>query len=257
MAPKVKGVIFDMDGLMFDTERIWDQFWSPCCRKMNLPDPPPEFYSNGRGLAGEHQLQYIAGYYGDKAEELLHAVWAYGGEQIKKGVPCKPGLKELLSYLEDLGMPRIVASSSPRTMVELNLQTTGTARYFHDIVCGNEVKLCKPAPDIFLEAARRIKVDIHDCMVLEDSHNGIRAGHASGAETVMVPDLLPVTDEMRSLYVFRLPCSKFPLTFLAVPAGKDRRIECPCQSFDGFIGVRGNICGLFLFVQTHTPLDFC
>ncbi len=200
MAPKVKGVIFDMDGLMFDTERIWDQFWSPCCRKMGLPDPPPEFYSNGRGLAGEHQVQYIASYYGDKAEELLHAVWAYGGEQIKKGVPCKPGLKELLAYLEELGMPRIVASSSPRTMIELNLQTTGTARYFHDIVCGNEVKLCKPAPDIFLEAARRIKVDIHDCMVLEDSHNGIRAGHASGAETVMVPDLLPVTDEMRSLY---------------------------------------------------------
>lgn len=103
----IDSVIFDMDGLMFDTERIWDQFWSPCCRKMSLPDPPPEFYSNGRGLAGEHQLQYIAGYYGDKAEELLHAVWAYGGEQIKKGVPCKPGLKELLSYLEDLGMPAL------------------------------------------------------------------------------------------------------------------------------------------------------
>ena len=158
------------------------------------------FIAVGFAIVAGVLLGSIAGYYGDKAEELLHAVWAYGGEQIKKGVPCKPGLKELLSYLEDLGMPRIVASSSPRTMVELNLQTTGTARYFHDIVCGNEVKLCKPAPDIFLEAARRIKVDIHDCMVLEDSHNGIRAGHASGAETVMVPDLLPVTDEMRSLY---------------------------------------------------------
>lgn len=174
MAPKVKGVIFDMDGLMFDTERIWDQFWSPCCRKMSLPDPPPEFYSNGRGLAGEHQLQYIAGYYGDKAEERACRV-GIRRRADQKGRALQAGLKELLSYLEDLGMPRIVASSSPRTMVELNLQTTGTARYFHDIVCGNEVKLCKPAPDIFLEAARRIKVDIHDCMVLEDSHNGIRS----------------------------------------------------------------------------------
>ena len=189
MAPKVKGVIFDMDGLMFDTERIWDQFWSPCCRKMSLPDPPPEFYSNGRGLAGEHQLQYIAGYYGDKAEELLHAVWAYGGEQIKKGVPCKPGLKELLSYLEDLGMPRIVASSSPRTMVELNLQTTGTARYFHDIVCGNEVKLCKPAPDIFIKAREKSGEASADCLVLEDSEAGIRAAYAAGIDVICVPDM--------------------------------------------------------------------
>ena len=200
MAPKVKGVIFDMDGLMFDTERIWDQFWSPCCRKMNLPDPPPEFYSNGRGLAGEHQLQYIAGYYGDKAEELLHAVWAYGGEQIKKGVPCKPGLKELLSYLEDLGMPRIVASSSPRTMVELNLQTTGTARYFHDVVSGTEVAHSKPAPDTFLVAAKKLHLDPHDCLVLEDSFNGVHAGRAAGCVTVMVPDLMQPTEEIAQLY---------------------------------------------------------
>ena len=143
------------------------RFWSPAAQD-EPAGPAAGFIQWPR--QPRHRLQYISNYYGDKAEELYHAVWAYGGEQIKKGVPCKPGLKELLSYLEDLGMPRIVASSSPRTMVELNLQTTGTARYFHDIVCGNEVKLCKPAPDIFLEAARRIKVDIHDCMVLEDSH---------------------------------------------------------------------------------------
>ena len=200
MAPKVKGVIFDMDGLMFDTERIWDQFWSPCCRKMSLPDPPPEFYSNGRGLAGEHQLQYIAGYYGDKAEELLHAVWAYGGEQIKKGVPCKPGLKELLSTLEDLGMPRIVASSSPRNMIEMNLQTSGTARYFHDVVSGTEVARSKPAPDTFLLAAEKLHTNPKDCLVLEDSFNGVRAGRAAGCVTVMVPDLMQPTDEIRALY---------------------------------------------------------
>lgn len=198
----VKAVIFDMDGLMFDTERLWDTLWEPACKELGLPLPPDmaKFQAGGRGLAGDNLRRHVAQYIPDDPQKVLDKVWQLADERFAQGVPCKPGLKELLSYLEDLGMPRIVASSSPRTMIELNLQTTGTARYFHDIVCGNEVKLCKPAPDIFLEAARRIKVDIHDCMVLEDSHNGIRAGHASGAETVMVPDLLPVTDEMRSLY---------------------------------------------------------
>lgn len=198
----VKAVIFDMDGLMFDTERLWDTLWEPACKELGLPLPPDmaKFQAGGRGLAGDNLRRHVAQYIPGDPQKVLDKVWQLADERFAQGVPCKPGLKELLTYLEELGMPRIVASSSPRTMIELNLQTTGTARYFHDIVCGNEVKLCKPAPDIFLEAARRIKVDIHDCMVLEDSHNGIRAGHASGAETVMVPDLLPVTDEMRSLY---------------------------------------------------------
>ena len=111
-------------------------------------------------------------------------------------------VEELLEYLEQIDLPRIVASSSPKAMIERNLQTTGTARYFHDVVCGYDVDKCKPDPAIFLEAARRIGVDIHDCLVLEDSHNGVRAGHASGAVTVMVPDLMPVTGEMKTLYDF-------------------------------------------------------
>ena len=85
-------------------------------------------------------------------------------------------------------------------MIEQNLQTTGTARYFHDVVCGADVKHSKPAPDIFLEAARRLKLDIHDCLVLEDSFNGVRAGHAAGAVTVMVPDLAQPDEEIRQLY---------------------------------------------------------
>ena len=198
----VKGVIFDMDGLMFDTERLWDTLWEPACAALGLPLPADmeKFKAGGRGLAGDNLRRHVAEYIPGDPQKVLDKIWQLADERFARGVPCKKGLKELLGALEDMGLPRIVASSSPRNMIEMNLQTTGTARYFHDIVCGNEVKLCKPAPDIFLEAARRIKVDIHDCMVLEDSHNGIRAGHASGAETVMVPDLLPVTDEMRSLY---------------------------------------------------------
>ena len=125
---------------------------------------------------------------------------AEGKTALANGAPAKPGLFALLDYLEEQTIPRIVASSSPRAMIEQNLQTTGTARYFHDVVCGADVQHSKPAPDIFLEAARRLRVDIRRCLVLEDSFNGVRAGHAAGAVTVMVPDLAAPDDEMRRLY---------------------------------------------------------
>lgn len=196
----VKGVIFDMDGLMFDTERLWDTFWAPCCEKLGLPAPPADFCPGCRGLAGENLRNHIHRYYpAIDPQRLLDEVWAYGAAQMAKGVPCKPGLRELLGYLETIGMPRIVASSSPRDMIEMNLQTTGTARYFHDVVCGADVANSKPSPDIFLEAARRIGLPADDCLVLEDSFNGVRAGHAAGAVTVMVPDLAEPTQEILGL----------------------------------------------------------
>ena len=199
----VKGVIFDMDGLMFDTERLWDTFWEPACEALGVPMPEdqPGFYASGRGLAGQYLIQHVRKYFpGVDPQKMLDKVWQVGNERFARGVPCKPGLMELLELLEVRGLPRIVASSSPRNMIEQNLQTTGTARYFHDIVCGADVQHSKPAPDIFLEAARRLKLDIHDCLVLEDSFNGVRAGHAAGAVTVMVPDLAQPDEEIRRLY---------------------------------------------------------
>ena len=199
----IQGVIFDMDGLMFDTERLWDTFWEPACEALGVPMPEdrPGFYASGRGLAGQYLIQHVQKYFpGVDPQKMLDKVWQVGNERFARGVPCKPGLMELLELLEVRGLPRIVASSSPRNMIEQNLQTTGTARYFHDIVCGADVQHSKPAPDIFLEAARRLKLDIHDCLVLEDSFNGVRAGHAAGAVTVMVPDLAQPDEEIRRLY---------------------------------------------------------
>ena len=165
----VKGVIFDMDGLMFDTERLWDKMWEPACKALGLPLP----------------------------EDLA----AFSAScRFAQGVPCKKGLKELLTALDDRGMPRIVASSSPRTMIEMNLQNTGTARYFHDVVSGTEVKHSKPAPDTFLLAAEKLHLDPKDCLVLEDSFNGVRAGRAAGCVTVMVPDMMQPTEEITQLY---------------------------------------------------------
>src|SRR5699024_504624 len=97
------------------------------------------------------------------------------------------------------GMPRIVASSSTREKIEMNLQTTGTARYFDDVVCGADVAHSRHSPDIFLEAARGIGLPADDCLVLEDRVTGVRAGHGAGAVTVMVPDLAEPTQEILGL----------------------------------------------------------
>ena len=198
-----KGVIFDMDGLMFDTERLWDTFWEPACEALGVPMPADRaaFYASGRGLAGQYLLEHIREYFPMiDPQKMLDKVWQVGDARFAQGVPCKPGLKELLATLEEKGIPRVVASSSPRNMIEQNLQTTGTARYFHDVVCGADVQRSKPAPDIFLEAARRLGLDCRDCVVLEDSFNGVRDGRAGGALTVKVPDLAQPDEEIRQLY---------------------------------------------------------
>ena len=194
----VKGVIFDMDGLMFDTERLWDTLWEPACKELGLPLPPDmeKFTAGGRGLAGENLCRHVAEYIPGDPQK----VWQLADKRFAEGVPCKKGLKELLATLEDMGLPRIVASSSPRNMIEMNLQTTGTVRYFHDVVSGTEVAHSKPAPDTFLLAAEKLHLDPHICLVLEDSFNGVRAGRAAGCVTVMVPDLMQPTEEITKLY---------------------------------------------------------
>lgn len=198
----VKGVIFDMDGLMFDTERLWDTLWEPACKALGRPLPPDmaKFTAGGRGLAGANLCRHVAEFIPGDPQEVLDKVWQLADIRFAQGVPCKKGLKELLATLEELNLPRIVASSSPRNMIEMNLQTTGTARYFGDVVSGTEVKHSKPAPDTFLLATKKLHLAPQDCLVLEDSFNGVRAGRAAGCVTVMVPDLMQPTEEISRLY---------------------------------------------------------
>lgn len=195
----VQAVIFDMDGLMFDTERLWDTLWEPACREMGLEMPADvdAFLASGRGLAGPALAEHIREYFPTAdPQKMLQIAWRLADELFAKGVPCKPGLFELLDVLEERGIPRIVASSSPREIILQNLSTTGAGRYFTQVVCGADVEHSKPAPDIFLLAASRLGVDIRRCLVLEDSFNGLRAARAAGAVSVMVPDLRPYGPEV-------------------------------------------------------------
>lgn len=111
----VKAVIFDMDGLMFDTERLWDTLWEPACKELGLPLPPDmaKFQAGGRGLAGDNLRRHVAQYIPGDPQKVLDKVWQLADERFAQGVPCKPGLKELLSTLEDLGMPASWPAPAP------------------------------------------------------------------------------------------------------------------------------------------------
>lgn len=197
----IRGVIFDMDGLMFDTERIWTTLWAPALEQLGQPAPTDDFVAGARGLAGENMLHYLAKHYpAVDPRLLLDTVNGIGKTALANGAPAKPGLYELLEYLDQAGLPRVVASSSSHETIDRYLRIAGIERYFSGRISGQDVQYSKPNPAIFLKAAQVLGLPPQDCLVLEDSFNGVRAGHASGAVTVMVPDLAQPDAEIRQLY---------------------------------------------------------
>ena len=198
----INGVIFDMDGTMFDTERMWATFWEPALAALGLP------YKEGlaeaaRGTAGVTTRNVVRQFYGEDcdAEAIVDSLHRVADEVFFSApVPKKPGLDELLAWLDAQHIPMAVASSSREAMIRHNLDAWGLTHYFKAIVSGQHVAHSKPDPEIFLLTAQKLGVEPARCLVLEDSYNGVRAGAAGGFVTVMVPDLVPADDEMRGLY---------------------------------------------------------
>ena len=204
-----KLVIFDMDGLLLDTERIIVEHWDRLAVRRGLDREKIRtlcLSSIGINLPAVQRL----------AAELLGPdfpfdayraeMWAgIREEQAGKPMPVKKGAFELLEYLKRTGMPAVVASSSPKATVVRELDETGLLPYFEEVFGGEDATRSKPAPDLFLNAAKAMGVPPEHCLVLEDSHNGIRAAHAAGMMSVMVPDLQPATEEMQSLYTKTAP----------------------------------------------------
>ena len=197
----VQGVIFDMDGLMFDSEPIWRQCWPPAFERIGL-EMIPEVPELVPGMSKAGTADYLTELYGGdrRAAQAVEAYYEIAAETFaKSGAPKKKGLDELLKTLAERGIPSAVASSTNRSIVEGNLRHAGLEGVFPIIVAGDMGLTSKPAPDIFLEAARQLDCDPAQTLVLEDSENGIRAGAAGGFITVFVPDISHVSDEARAL----------------------------------------------------------
>lgn len=197
----VLGVLFDMDGVVLDTEKLYARFWAEAAHALGYPMT----YEQALGMrslnaaAGQEKLE---SYFGpgvsrtvmrDKRVELMDAYVAL------HGVDPKPGIHELLDALKGQGIKTAIATSSPMVRATAYLGRLGLLEKFDRICSGHDVKQGKPAPDIYLHAAASIGLSPENCLAIEDSPAGILSAHRAGCYPVLVPDLDGSDAEMRKI----------------------------------------------------------
>lgn len=197
----IAAVIFDMDGLMFDTEALNMRGWVEAGRRHGYEMTKEVVYGHiGANLATTRRLmtEHFGSGFDFDTVRADRVAWTFAHIE-RNGMPEKPGLRTLLAWLRASGLKTAIATSSERRFVDFYMAHTDLGHPFGAIVTGDRVARSKPEPDIFLKAAEELGADPADCVVLEDSYNGIRAAHAAGMRPIMVPDLLPPTPEVEAL----------------------------------------------------------
>lgn len=194
-----KIVIFDMDGLMFDTETVYYKANQKTADALNIPFDYA-FYEKYIGASEADFFEAMFKEYPKSNVDQFIIDSKRDVEDLLLSEPpnIKKGLVDLLAYLKQNGYKTVVASSSERKLVEKLLTLTNLSSYFDDLIGGDEVENSKPHPEIFQKAAQRVSTEAAKILVLEDSLNGIRAAHSAGFNVVMVPDLIQPNDEAKS-----------------------------------------------------------
>jgi beta-phosphoglucomutase len=190
---KIRAVVLDMDGVMLDTEPMYQHAWQRACADLGftLDD---EAYATlvGRPTA-DCEEELVARYGPEFPMRVFRSHWPalWHALAADRGIPCKPGLEALLSLLEERQVPRAVATSSDADFTAFSLQQAGLAGRVPVVVTGDQVSRGKPAPDIYLEAARRLGQPPSACVAVEDSDAGVLSASTAGLITLCVPDSRP------------------------------------------------------------------
>ena len=201
--PQISAVIFDMDGLLFDTETLFFDAMVAEGTSGGIA-VSRDFFLTLVGLNTENNHERMRAHFGadfpavrfhDACRERFFGL-------LETSLALKPGVLELLDQVEQLRLPKAIATSSQRSNVDHHLSAFNLTHRFDEIVASGDYTHGKPHPDPYLTAAKSLGVEPAACLALEDSHNGVRSAAAAGMLTVMVPDLLPADDEMRSLANF-------------------------------------------------------
>lgn len=197
----VRGVIFDMDGLMLDTERLLLRFWCEAAKELGYPMEKKHVLSI-RSLAAKYAIPKLKGYFGEDFDyhkvrnRRIELMNAYIDEN---GIEKKTGIEELLVFLKENHYKTAVATATDIVRTEKYLKSAGLYQYFDKVICASMVESGKPAPDIYIKAAEELELPTGECMALEDSPNGILSAYRAGCIPVMIPDLDEPGEETEKL----------------------------------------------------------
>lgn len=198
---KIKGLIFDMDGLLIDTERLSYEAWVRDCAERGYTLELSQFLSI-RSLSIKKCEEKFKSFFGEDFDftASFNRHTEYMNEHIDKyGVPMKKGAKRLLEFARSQGLCIALATSTPLDIAEKWLRSIGIWEYFDKVQSAAFIKNGKPAPDVYIAACELLGLKPSECMAFEDSPNGVRSASSAGCVTVMVPDLSGADEELKKL----------------------------------------------------------
>lgn len=197
----MKAIVFDMDGVLFDTQILYMKCWMAVAQEMHLPDMD-KIFPQCIGLNANDSESIVRKAYGEDFDyrDFRQRTNAWFHRYIdENGLPLKPGVYQILDWLRETGCPVGLASSTKGSSVRRYLEQKDMSGYFSAVVTGDMVEHSKPRPDIYLLACGELGVEPENTYAVEDSPNGIRAARAAGMHPIMVPDMIMPDEEMRGL----------------------------------------------------------
>lgn len=211
----IKAIIFDMDGLMIDSERTTYNYYNHLLKQQG-ESMSEEFYRSMIGSNHKDNLNRLQlNYKNVDCKQLVANVYELIAQEFDTvGPTIKPGLLELLDYLKTNNYLTMVATSSSRHRVDHILAKANLTHYFNDVICGDEIKNGKPAPDIFLESIKKLNIDSHEAYVLEDSPAGIMASFLADVKVIAIPDMVTIEGQPAQLATKILPSLNHVIDYL-------------------------------------------